>query len=202
VNAVLARAEKRRKRALQIVDELDLIGRWSQYGRPVVVGSVSHGLVVAPDIDMEVCAEDPQIAHGFEVMAQVAESSNVVRIEFKNDLGTRGKWLYWEVHYRDEDGVVWTIETYFCGPGDPYAHFSERLTENLKKALTEEHRLAILTIKEALCERGLMDDTKSTDICRAVIDDGIRSVDAFLEWIESNKSEGIVEWTPRAGGSD
>ena len=197
MNAVLARAEKRRKRALQIIDELDLMNRWSPFGRPVVVGAVSHGLVVAPDIDMEVQAEDPQIGQGFQVMAQVAESSNVVRIEFKNDLGTRGKWFYWEVHYRDEDGVVWTIETYFCGPGDPYAGFSERLTEAMKKALTEDHRVAILTVKEALCERGLMEDTKSTDIYRAVVDDRIRSVGDFLEWIKTNKAEGIVQWVPR-----
>jgi hypothetical protein len=135
-------------------------------------------------------------------MAAVAESPKVVRIEFKNDLGTRGKWLYWEIHYRDEDGVLWKVETYFCGPGDPYAHFSERLTEALRKALTEEHRIAILTIKEALIERGLMEQTKSTDIYRGVVDASIRSVEEFLEWVKTNKAEGIVEWTPQSGRAE
>jgi hypothetical protein len=198
MHPVLERAEKRWKRARRIIDELDLIGRWSRFGEPVVVGSVSTGLVVAPDIDMEIYAADPQIAQGFQVMAEVAESSNVVRVDFKNDFDTRGQWLYWEIHYQDEDRVLWNIETYFCGTGDPYAHMSERLTEAMAKVLTDEHRVAILAIKEALCESGLMKDLKSTDIYRAVMDDSIRTVDTFLEWIKTNKAERIEEWLPKA----
>jgi hypothetical protein len=197
MNPVLARAQERRRRALRIIEELDLINRWSRFGEPVVVGSVSTGLVVAPDIDLEVYADSPQIAQGFQVMAEVAESRNVVGVTFKNGPETRGSWLYWEIRCLDEDGVVWTIENFFCGPGDPYAHWAERLSEALEKVLTREHRVAILTVKEALCERGTMKNTKSFDIYRAVVEGEIRSVDEFSEWVKTNKAPGIVHWAPQ-----
>ena len=51
-NEILQRAEARQARAEEILEELDLVNRWSPYGRPIVVGSVSHRLVVEPDIDL------------------------------------------------------------------------------------------------------------------------------------------------------
>jgi hypothetical protein len=195
---VLRRAEERQKRAVAIIEDLDLTNRWARFGRPVVVGSVSHGLVVALDIDMEVYSDSPRIAEGFQVMAEVAESENVVAITFKNDLDTRGQWLYWEVKYRDAGGETWVIETYHCAPGDPYAHWPEQLAEAMKSVLTDEQRIAILSIKEALCERGMMADMKSTDIYRAVMDCGLLSVDEFLEWLPDNKAAGITHWLPKS----
>lgn len=198
MNALLRRAEERQRRALRIIEELDLVVRWRRFGQPVIVGSVSHGLVVARDIDLEVYSHDPQMAQGFQVMTEVAESANVVGITFENKLETRGAWLYWEIRYRDEDGAVWTIETYFCGPGDPYAHWSERLSDAMREHLTDEHRVAILSIKEALCEQDTIKDARSFDIYRAVMEGGVRSLDGFLEWIKTNEAPGIVQWVPKA----
>lgn len=202
MNALLRRAEDRRRRAWQIIEELDLINRWSRYGQPVIVGSVRLGLVVTPDIDLEVYSDNPRIAQGFQVMAEVAESSHVVGITFENSMEMRHAWLYWEIRYQDEDGEGWTIETYFCGPGDPYAHWPEQLSDAMQKALTDEHRIAILSIKEALHTQGTMKDTKSFDIYRAVMDGGVRSFDEFMEWIQINTAPGIVKWVPRAADTN
>ena len=51
---ILLRAEKRRERALSIIEELGLLKRWERFGTPVIVGSVRHGLVVALDIDIHI----------------------------------------------------------------------------------------------------------------------------------------------------
>jgi hypothetical protein len=195
MNEILERAAKRQARAEQIIADLDLVGRWSKYGRPIVVGSVSTGLVVEPDIDMEVYTEDPRIADGFRVMAAVAESKNVVSIVFKNSLETRGAWLYWEIHYRDDDGVVWTIELYHSTPTAPYAGWMEQFAGAMQRVLTDEHRAAILSIKEVLCRQGTMRDTKSFYIYRAVIADGVRSSDEYTAWMAANKPSGMMEWT-------
>ena len=200
LDGLLERAARRQAQARRILDELDLINLWSPYGWPVVVGSVRHGLVVGPDIDMEVYADDPRIADGFRVMAAVAESKSVTRIDYKNHSGPDGAWLYWEIHYRDDDGVVWTIETYFCTPHSPYAGWTERFAERLERVLTDEHRVAVLAIKEALCANGTMRDTKSFYIYRAAIADGVRSVDDYTTWMEANKPDGMMEWTPVVAG--
>lgn len=199
-DALLERAAKRQAQARRILDELGLVNLWSPYGRPVVVGSVSTGLVVEPDIDMEVYSDDPRIADGFRVMAAVAESKNVIRIDYKKHSRADGGWLYWEIHYRAGDGVVWTIETYFCTPHSPYAGGTERFAGELERVLTDEHRVAILAIKEALCANGTMRDTKSFYVYRAVIEGGVRSFDDYTAWMEANKPDGVMEWTPDAAG--
>ena len=202
MNELLEKAARRQAQARQIITELDLLDRWALYGRPIVVGSVSTGLVVEPDIDMEVYTTEPQIADGFRVMAAVAESDRVVRITFKNEYETRGAWLYWEVHYRDDDGVVWTLELYHTAPTAPYAGWMEQFAGTMQRVLTDEHRVAILAIKEVLCEQGTMRDTKSFYIYRAVIADGVRSFDEYTAWMEANKPDGMMEWTPGMAGKD
>ncbi len=200
MNPLLSRARRRQDRAMQVIDDLDLLHLWARFGKPVVVGSVRHGLVVEPDIDIEVYSDNPRIDEGLSVMAQVVTSPNVVAVIFRNDHDTRGKWLYWEVQYRDDDEKTWTIETFHCGPGDPYAHFSERLAEGMKRIMTEKHRLAILGIKESLCDRGVMRKYRSFDIYRAVMEAGVDSLNEFLGWIETGKAVGISDWVP--GGAD
>jgi hypothetical protein len=203
MNEVLERAAKRQARAEQIIADLDLVNRWTPYGRPTVVGSVSHRLVVEPDIDMEVYTEDPRVADGFRVAAALAESDHVIGVIFRNELLKGVGWIYWEVHYRDDDGVVWTIELYHSRPTALYAGWMEQFAGAMRKVLTDEHRVAILTIKEALCANGTMRDTKSFYIYRAVIADGVRTFDEYTAWMEANKPSGMMQWTLEANeGND
>jgi hypothetical protein len=196
MNQILERAARRQARAEQIIADLDLVNRWAPYGRPIVVGSVSHRLVVEPDIDMEVYTEDPQVADGFRVAAALAENNHVIGVIFRNELlKPGGAWIYWEIHYRDDDGVVWTIELYHSRLTGPYAGWMEQFAHAMQKVLTDEHRVAILTIKEALCANGTMRDTKSFYIYRAVIADGVRTFDEYTAWMEANKPDGMMEWT-------
>ena len=195
MNEILQRAEARQTRAEEILEELDLVNRWSPYGRPIVVGSVSHRLAVEPDIDIEVYTEEPRVADGFRIAAALAELDHVIGVIFKNELRARGAWLYWEIHYREDDGVVWTIELYHSTPNAPYAGWMEQFAHAMQKVLTDEHRVAILTIKEALCANGTMRDTKSFYIYRAVIGDGVRTFDEYAAWMEATKPDGMMEWT-------
>jgi hypothetical protein len=200
MNEILKRAEERQARAEQVIAELDMVNRWSPYGRPIVVGSVSTGLVVEPDIDMEVYTEDPQVADGFRVAAALAENDHVVGVIYRNDLLKGGAWIYWEIHYRDDDGAVWTIELYHSTFDAPYAGWMEQFAHAMQRVLTDEHRVAILTIKEALCANGTMRDTKSFYIYRAVIGDGVRAFDEYTAWMEANKPDGMMKWTIDADG--
>ena len=53
MSEILSRAETRQQIAEHILQELDLVNRWSQFGQCNLVGAGTYRLVVAPDIDIE-----------------------------------------------------------------------------------------------------------------------------------------------------
>ena len=59
--------------------------------------------------------------------------------------------------------------------------------------LTSEERCAILELKEAFAGDA---DSRSMDVYRAVVDDGIRDLDEFLRWRGVNGSEELAPWLP------
>ncbi len=160
------------------------------------MGSVRFGLVDTPDIDLDVCADTLHRADSFQLMSEIATADAVEKITFKNERFSQGKWLYWEISYRAPDDVLWTIEIYYTCSRDPYFRWPEKFAQAMKKCLTNEHRIAILSIKRALARRNLQGETKSFDIYRAVLGDGVRSPAAFLKWLQSNRTQGISPWVP------
>ena len=77
-----ARAAGRLRAAYGIVRELELLERWGKYGEVVIVGSVGIGVVVPPDIDLEIHSDEPRVADGFAVMAALAELPKARRITY------------------------------------------------------------------------------------------------------------------------
>lgn len=80
------RAAGRRQAALAIICDLGLLGRWAPYGEPHLVGSVALGLVVEPDIDMEIYSAAPAIGAGFTILSSLAALPGVRRARFTNAL--------------------------------------------------------------------------------------------------------------------
>ena len=164
------------------------------FGNPIVVGAVAYGLVVAPDIDMEIFCEAPKIKDGFEVLQTCALHPRVRKARFANELDGPDQGLYWQLRYLTEGGQMWKIDMWsLCHdhPG-PYA---AALVDPMQQALTDETRQVILTVKE----QALLDPTlqcSSINIYRAVLDDGIRDVGQFRIWLEHNQTSGLLTWKP------
>ena len=188
------RAEARRRRAVEILDALRYLERWGRIGRAELAGSVRLGLVVAHDIDVEVVVEELDPTAAFGVAGEIAGDPRVVRVLYRNLTAKRG-WLYWEIEVRCEDGDEWTIETYVNGPADPYRGWSVELADALDRVLTEEQREVILALKEALADD---EDYRSLDVYRAVVDGGVRTLDAFRAWRVEHGSAELVHWIPAA----
>lgn len=194
--AMLRSAVQRTDEARSIVAKLGLVERWSKLGDAVLVGSISFGLALGRDIDLDVYADTLSVADSFRLMAGIAEDEDVVEITFRNRKGDRGKWLYWEIRYQKEDAPCWTIEIFYTCPGDPYFRWPQRFSKAMQRSLTDEHRLAILSIKEALAQDTNPSDCKSFDVYRAVLEGGVRTMGHFREWLQRNRTEGIVPWIP------
>lgn len=195
--ALLRRAEDRRQEAVALLDDLAVLERLGTLGRAVLVGSVRHGLVVPPDIDIEVAVPEPWPGIGFEIVGQMARSESVTRVSYANRITDRG-WVTWDVHVAGPS-LTWTLEIYLGGPDDPYAGWSESLARAFDATLDDEQRAAILAIKEAHCAD---DGYRSIDVYRAVCDAGIRTPADYAGWLVDNRAEGLVDWVPQGFGRD
>jgi hypothetical protein len=177
---------------LAILGTLGLMERWSEFGVPRLVGAAAYGLMVAPDIDIDIYCPDPRVEIGFRVVSDLAREPGVWKVRFSNELDAPDQGLYWQLRYRPGDGEVWRIDMWLLADDHPGPRSSD-LVEAMRRALTEETRIAILTIKEAVQGRG---DVHSMDVYRAVLDDGVRTAVDFLTWQAEHKSVGLTSWRP------
>ena len=191
-DSVLEREAERQRKAGEILSALRLMDRWTGVGRPRLVGAAAYGLMVAPDIDIEIYCPEPRVQVGFSVLGDMAVEPGVWKVRFSNELDGSDQGLYWQIRYRAGDGEVWKIDMWLLGD-DHGGPRSADLVEAMRRALTEETRRAILTIKEAVLGR---QDVHSIDVYRAVLDDGVRSVGDFLSWHARDASVGLTFWRP------
>lgn len=170
--------------------------RWRPFGRPVLVGAAAYGLLAAPDIDLEVYCAEPRIEDGFAVLRACSLDPRVREARFANELNGPDQGLYWQIRYRHESGQVWKIDMWAVRHDHP-GPTSLALVEPMKRVLTAETRQAILEIKEAI----LLDPgwkCPSIHVYRAVLDDGIRSLEGFRVWLDRHETDGLANWKPGA----
>jgi hypothetical protein len=192
---LLERQARRQAAAHRLLDELELLERWRAHGRPVLCGSVAYGLVVAPDIDLEVLGP-PDIDAGFALVGRWARDPRVRRVRFTNELDGLNAGLYWQLRVRHQS-ELWKVDMWMFGPDHPGPRSGD-LVEPLRQALDARSRCAILRIKEeALADRG-PGAYRSIDVYRAVVDDGVTGLAEFDTWRASHACDGLVRWRPRA----
>lgn len=195
IDEVIRWGADRQVQAERIIRALDLPGRWSQYGEPIVVGAVAHGLVGKPDIDLEVFCERPRIEDGFAVVSALALQPGVWKVRFSNELDGPDCGLYWQLRYRDPGSAtqeVWKIDMWLLGHDCP-GPVARDLIEPMRRALTTETRAAILAIKrDTLAEL----DVHGIDVYRAVLDDGVRDTAHFRDWLTTHRIDGLTHWHP------
>ncbi len=180
---VLSRAARRLEATHDVLARLQLMERWATFGTPILVGAVAYGLVVAPDIDLEVYCDEPRIEDGFTILRGCALNSRVKKARFANELEGPDQGLYWQLRYLHEDGQLWKIDMWSLRHDHP-GPVARDLVEPMRAALTDERRRVILEIKEQIVMRGL--SYPSIQVYRAVIDAGVRSIEEFEAWRKMN----------------
>ena len=189
----VARQAERKGVAEEILSRLQLMELWAAVGEPKLVGAAAYGLLVAPDIDIEIYCDEPRVEAGFSIVANAAQSHAVRRVRFSNELDGPDRGLFWQLRYRTDDGEMWTVDMWLLGPDHPGPRSAD-LVDPMRRALSDETRHAILEIKEAL--RG-EPDVRSIDIYTAVLDEGVRSAPEFRLWHSRRTSSGLSFWRPR-----
>ncbi len=190
----LDRANRKKGRALKILDELQLMQRWSTIGTCFVVGATAYDLIVSPDIDMETFSDELIPEKVMMALAPLVDNQNVVELKYKNYMDSDYQGYYFKIIYLANQ-EEWNIDMWLFSNGRQGA-LSKDLVPFMKKALTETSRKAILDIKEALLETNL--SYSSIFIYQAVIEFGIRNVNEFLEWTKNHATNLLIDWTPNS----
>lgn len=187
-----ARADERLRVAQEVLRELGLLERWARYGEPGLVGSVALGLVVEPDIDLEIECAEADVAHGFSVLAACAAMPGVRKARFANALDLADRGLYYQLRY-ERAGREWKIDMWALPRDNPGPRGSD-LVGPMLRTLTDETRDAILAIKEAAVAGG--EAVQGIWVYRAVLEAGVRDHEAYRAWIAGRSTDGLTYWHP------
>jgi hypothetical protein len=171
--------------AAAVLGALELLPLLEQVGRPVQVGSVALGLMVARDIDLTVLCSSLDTAASFDVLRPLAGHPRIRELRFRDDTG---RWntdpnypdgVYWGLSYRSEAGVDWNLDVWFIH--EDSRQFDLEHLESLPPRLTPETREAILAIKSDCLERPWY---SSHGIYTAVLDHGVRTHEEYRVYLE------------------
>lgn len=189
VEQLLERQGWLQTRAADAIDRLNLTDILSDAGRPVVVGSAELGLMVWPDLDIEVVSpEPPAIGPILRVLERLITDAGMTKVSFgdtRNDANPqvpKGFYLGPDVEI---DGMMWQVDIWFM---DEANHQHRRqLVESIQSRLDDQAIQAILAIKQVAAASDLYHrGVSSVDIYQAVLDHDVVDIDGFDAYLSQS----------------
>ncbi len=141
--------------------------------------------MVKPDVDLYIISPSPDVASLADITREVTVEDGVVRVTVsnftKNSSGPgKPRGLYFGLR-GDIDGTIWNLDCWITGAEDRLD--PENFGKDWHQRLTKRQHDAILLLKHQLTEQGRYPGfIRSADIYRAVMNDGIQTVEAMEEW--------------------
>lgn len=175
----------------RILYDHGLLAVLSKYGNPIAIGSYVLGLMTWRDLDFYLETNEMTEAKFFQLGKDIALCLKPHRMHYRNEFVGKTpdlpSGLYWGIYvsipeFSDEWKIdIWSIDSHKL---EQY----KREFDVLKSRIDTDHRPIILAIKQHYCHhpeyrRGFT----SMDIYNSVIEEGIRSVEEFTQWLQENK---------------
>lgn len=188
---LLKQQDELQKEGKQLLEKIGLLEFISRFAKPEIVGSMASGLMVWPDIDLELVVDrfnDEDYWETVKFMFYIKEIYHSIYIQDfrKSQNPNTPKGLYIGTKIENE-GKEWKIDLWFILP---HIKGLENMNEWIKGKLNDENRAIILNIKSELYKNiKYTKDFFSIDIYKAVINNGVQDLDGFRKYLkESNRS--------------
>ena len=182
---LLALDEQLRAEADRMLDESGLGEIIAQSGYQSV-GSYAMRTMTWRDLDFERFQEPPAWDDHWDIGRRFAETGwpwrQVSVNAYRDPRDPRGNSFYWGLRVDfPRNCPTWKLDLHTARASD-FVYGRELRSSWLGK-LTEDARLHILAIKDAVCKRPEYRDTLlSVHVYEAVLDHGVRGPDAFMQW--------------------
>ena len=195
MNDIVERAKHLQEKAWSVIEETGVIKHWSSIGATInLVGSLKTGLMIKNrDIDFHIYTNPFKLDASFLAISRLAENQRITKITYSNLLNAEDNCVEWHAFYEDQEGSPWQIDMIHILSESPYAGYFENVAQRISKVLTQETREAILGIKDGI---SVEKKVPSIQIYQAVIEDGIRDIEAFWCWKKQHPNDGIITWMP------
>lgn len=177
-----------------ILHEHGLLTALGKYGSPVVVGSHALGLMVRRDLDINLDCNEITVAGAFQLGQEIAQCLKSPRMQYLNEFYRRTPnlptGLYWGVHTGALNlPDVWNLDIWALEAQE--MELQQRGPDDLKSRITSDNRPAILAIKHQFCQHPQYGRIfNGMDVYRAVLNDGVETVDGFSRWLQENGKAG------------
>jgi hypothetical protein len=189
---LIKESQKIKRQADKILKESGIVDMLSDYGQVKIAGSHALDLMLRPDIDLFVVADEHNWDKALEINSGILKKKYFRDVYFINWLdfenkktGNTEEWIpdirgYYFAAVKPFEGERWKLDIWLITP--EYDKSRER-TEHYKKLLevaTYTDRLTILEIKNAMREgKKYVKGVDGKLIYQAVLEKGIKSVEDF-----------------------
>ena len=187
-------AQNNLKKALQVIEKSCVRQAWESIGATVnQVGSMAMGLLMKHrDIDFHIYTDKLDIAESFKVIQKICANPAVRSMEYRNLADTEEACLEFHVRFILDD-EEWQIDMIQILKGSQFDGYFEHVAQRIKEVLTPETRRTILELKYLTPDN---EHIMGIEYYQAVISDGIRSYQEFIQWRKNHPVNGIVNWCP------
>ena len=192
--ALLAAAAARHEQAHRILRRLRLLERWGEIGSVQLVGSVPLGVVVRPDIDVEIYVDELVPRPGFAALVPLADLPGVRRIRYTDARPPEPmRGLYWKLEIIEDD-ESWTIDNWM------FTHDRHRVgtesTHAVASAIASRSgaRATILRIKQdsVAAEQRVF----GRWLYEAVLTAQVETYDEYVTWMDGRDPFERSTWSP------
>ena len=187
-------AQNNLKKALQVIEKSCVRQAWESIGATVnQVGSMAMGLLMKHrDIDFHIYTDKLDIAESFKVIQKICANPAVRSMEYRNLADTEEACLEFHVRFILDD-EEWQIDMIQILKGSQFDGYFEHVAQRIKEVLTPETRRTILELKYLTPDN---EHIMGIEYYQAVISDGIRSYQEFIQWRKTHPANGIITWCP------
>lgn len=157
------------------------------------VGSYCTHTMTWRDLDFECMVDSPNLLEHWALGQELAKTGWVwlfsCRDAYRDQSEPGDFGYYWGIRAsRPSGGPIWKLDLWTARPSE-FAYGLERRA-TWQSLMTEDARLQILAIKDAVCTRPeYRKKMLSIHIYEAVLEKNITALDAFLEWWHSSYEE-------------